>query len=152
MNSRLASYPAAIFELMGFTIAIVLIAVINIVASSIISIAVSWKLGLVGVFAAVPPMMIAGWTQIRVETKMDADIDRRFSSSASLASESIMAIRTVSSLAIEKAFLKRYTDELDRAVAGSKTPLLHMKAWYALTQAIEHFVIALGFWSVFIAI
>lgn len=146
MNSRLSSYPAAIFELMGFTIAIVLISVINIVASSIISIAISWKLGLVGVFAALPPMIIAGWGRLRLETRMDADIDKRFSHSASLASESIMAIRTVSSLAIERAFLKRYTDELDHAVAGSKLPLFHMTAWSALTQSIELFVLALGFW------
>ncbi|KAL0935491.1 multidrug resistance protein [Colletotrichum truncatum] len=146
MNSRLSSYPAAIQELMGFTIAIILMAVINLVASSIISIVIAWKLGLVGVFAAVPPMLIAGWTQLRLETKMDSDIDKRFSHSASIASESIMAIRTVSSLALERKLLDKYVNELDHAIAGSRRPTLFMRVWFALTQAIEHFVLALGFW------
>lgn len=39
--SRLDSYPQAILELMGFTVAIILMSVINIVASSVLAIVVS---------------------------------------------------------------------------------------------------------------
>ncbi|KAH7368862.1 P-loop containing nucleoside triphosphate hydrolase protein [Plectosphaerella cucumerina] len=146
LTSRLSSYPESIYELMGFNIALMLMAIITVIASSILSIIVSWKLGLVGVFAGLPPMLLAGYTRIRVETRMDSDIDKRFSQSASIASENITAIRTVSSLAIESTVLARYTDELDTAIAGSRAPLFHMMFYFSCTQSIEYFILGLGFW------
>ncbi|RTE83523.1 hypothetical protein BHE90_001939 [Fusarium euwallaceae] len=144
--SRIDSHAQAIFELMGFNISLVLNNIVNILSCSILSIAISWKLGLVGVFAGLPPMLLAGWVRIRLETKMDADIDERFSISASIASETITAIRTVSSLAIEKTVLQRYTNELDAAISGSIIPFCNMMVWFSLTQSIECFILALGFW------
>lgn len=144
--SRLSTYPEAIYELMGYNIALIVMAAINVLASSVLAIVVSWKLGLVGVFAGIPPMLLAGYTRIRVETRMDGEIDKKFSRSSAIASETIMAIRTVSSLAIEKAVLQRYTDELDTAISGSKAPLFHLMIYFSLTQSIEYFILALGFW------
>lgn len=148
LTSRLSSYPESIYELMGFNVALILMAAITVIASSVLSIVVSWKLGLVGVFAGLPPMLLAGYTRIRVETAMDADIDKRFSHSASIASENITAIRTVSSLAVESTVLKRYTDELDTAIAGSRGRLFHMMIYFSATQSIEYFILGLGFWYV----
>ncbi|RSL94411.1 hypothetical protein CDV31_014325 [Fusarium ambrosium] len=144
--SRIDSHAQAIFELMGFNISLVLNNIVNILSCSILSVAISWKLGLVGVFAGLPPMLLAGWVRIRLETKMDADIDERFSISASIASETITAIRTVSSLAIEKTVLQRYTNVLDAAISGSILPLCNMMVWFSPTQSIECFILALGFW------
>ncbi|KAL2876108.1 hypothetical protein SGCOL_008647 [Colletotrichum sp. CLE4] len=79
----------------------------GLVASSILSIAVSWKLGLVEAFADVPPLLLSGYARIRIEEKMDADIDAKFSASASIASETVKHIRTISSLAIERSMLRR---------------------------------------------
>ncbi|KAK6224273.1 ATP-binding cassette sub-family B member 5 [Colletotrichum tabaci] len=146
LTSRIESNTQAVTELMGFNVALVTMSLVNVVASSILGIAVSWKLGLVGVFAGIPPMLLAGYARIRIETKMDAEIDRKFSASASVASETVNAIRTVSSLAIERSMLQRYTGELDAAISGSLLPLCNMMVWFALTQAIEYFILALGFW------
>ncbi|CAI4216063.1 unnamed protein product [Parascedosporium putredinis] len=129
LTSRLDTHAQAIFELMGFNVAILLVALISVLVSSILSIAVAWKLGLVG-------------------TKMDADVDRRFSKSASIASESVTVIRTVSSLAIEEDVLRRYRFELDTAVKRSAPQLFSMMIWFSLTQSIEYFILALGFWLV----
>ena len=49
--SRLDSYPQAILELMGFNVALILLGVINVVASSVLALIVSWKLAVVAVFA-----------------------------------------------------------------------------------------------------
>lgn len=133
---------------MGFNVAILLVALISVLVSSILSIAVAWKLGLVGVFAGLPPMLLAGYVRIRLETKMDADVDRRFSKSASIASETVTVIRTVSSLAIEEDVLRRYRFELDTAVKRSAPQLFSMMIWFSLTQSIEYFILALGFWFV----
>ncbi|SPO04683.1 probable ABC multidrug transporter [Cephalotrichum gorgonifer] len=110
--SRLDSYPQAILELMGFTVGIILMSAINIIATSVLAIAVSWKLGLVGVFVGLPPMMIGGYARVRLEAKMDDEMGRRLSASASIASESVMAIRTVSSLAIESTVLRKWGSKL----------------------------------------
>lgn len=146
LTSRIDSYAQSIFELMGFTIAIISMALVSVFVCSILSIAFSWKLGLVGVCAGIPPMLLAGYARIRLETKMDADIDSKFSKSASIASETVTAIRTVSSLAIEDDVLQRYTTELDTAISGSKASLFTIMIWFSLTQSIEYFILALGFW------
>jgi ATP-binding cassette subfamily B (MDR/TAP) protein 1 len=143
---RLDSYPQAILELMGFTVAIILMSMINIVASSILAIVVSWKLGLVGVFVGLPPMMVGGYARVRLEAKMDDKMGRRLSASASVASETVMAIRTVSSLAIESIVLRKYVNELDVAISQASGPMFHMMTWFSLTQSVEYFVLALGFW------
>ncbi|KAI1073610.1 P-loop containing nucleoside triphosphate hydrolase protein [Whalleya microplaca] len=146
LTSRIDSYPQAILELMGFNIALVIMCAINIIASSILSIVVSWKLGLVGVLVGLPPIVLAGYARIRLDTKMDNDMGKRFSTSASIASETVMAIRTVSSLAIENRVLQRYTSELDQAIHKTSRSMFHMMVWFSLTQAIEYFILALGFW------
>ncbi|KAE8372771.1 P-loop containing nucleoside triphosphate hydrolase protein [Aspergillus bertholletiae] len=146
LTSRLDSHPQAILELMGFNIALVVLSAINVLASSILSLAIAWKLGVMGVFVGLPPMLLAGYTRLRLETRMDTDMNKRFSRSASMASEAVLSIRTVSSLAMEENILKRYTNELDQAIKTSARPLFSMMVWYSLTQAIEYFILALGFW------
>jgi ATP-binding cassette subfamily B (MDR/TAP) protein 1 len=131
---------------MGFNVALAFQCIINIIASSILALTYAWKLGLVGVFAGMPPLLLAGFARIRLETRLNAGIDERFSASAAIASESVNAIRTVSSLAIEKSILTKYTVELDRAVWGSTKPLFHMMIWFSFTQSVEFFILALGFW------
>ncbi|KAI8722402.1 hypothetical protein NCS52_00383900 [Fusarium sp. LHS14.1] len=144
--SRLDSYPQAVLELMGFNVALVLLSAINVLASSVLALVVSWKLGLVGVFAGIPPMLLAGYARIRLETKMDTDMGKRFSASSSVASETVTAIRTVSSLAIEETVLTKYTNELDQAISQTAPSMFHMMIWFSMTQAVEYFILAFGFW------
>ncbi|KAG5790319.1 hypothetical protein H9Q69_010628 [Fusarium xylarioides] len=144
--SRIDSQSQVVLELMGFNVALTFQCIINIIASSILALAYAWKLGLVGVFAGMPPLLLAGFARIRLETRLNAGIDERFSASAAIASESVNAIRTVSSLAIEKSVLSKYTAELDRAVWESTKPLFHMMIWFSFTRAVEFFILALGFW------
>ncbi|KAH7147035.1 P-loop containing nucleoside triphosphate hydrolase protein [Dactylonectria estremocensis] len=146
LNSRLNSHPQAILELMGINICFVLVSALSVLACSILSLIVSWKVGLVGVFIGVPPLVFAGLARIRLETRIDRKMSIASLKSASIAPESIMAIRTVSSLAIEDKVLQRYTNELDSAIRRCTPFLFHMMVWFALSQCIEHFVIALGFW------
>jgi len=147
--SRIDSYPQSVFELMGVNVGLILIAIFNVAACSILGIAYSWKLGLAVVFGGLPPMLAAGWLKIRLDMKLDSNISKRNSGSASIASEAITAIRTVSSLAIEGHVLDRYTTELNHAVNGSVKPLAGVMICFAFTQAIEYWFMALGFWYVF---
>lgn len=146
LTSRLESNPQAILEFMGFNVGLILTAVLNVLACSVLGIVYSWKLGLVVVFAGLPPFVGSGWWKIRFDAALDRAISKRNSSSAAVASEAVNAIRTVSSLAIEQSVLDKYFDELDHAVKGSTKPMFTMMVWFALTQSIEYWFMALGFW------
>lgn len=50
LASNLSIYPTNLLELMGFNLMLIFINVVNVVSSSILAIAVGWKLGLVVVF------------------------------------------------------------------------------------------------------
>ncbi|KAL4926789.1 ABC transporter ATP-binding protein [Aspergillus undulatus] len=140
------SYPQAILELMGFNIALILVSVLNLASCSVLAIAHSWKLGLVVVFAGLPPLVGAGFLKIRLDARLDRKTSKRYSASASIASEAVSSIRTVSSLAIEPIILQRYTSELDTAVTTSIQPMMSTMICFGLTQCIEYWFQALGFW------
>lgn len=144
--SRVDSNPQSVLELMGFNVGLIFIAVLNVTVCSILAIAHSWKLGLVVVCGGLPPLLAAGYLKIRYDVKLDNEISKKNASSASIASEAISAIRTVSSLAIEELVLDKYTGQLDQAVSGSLKPVMRVMVWFALTQAIEFWFMALGFW------
>lgn len=133
---------------MGYNVGLILVAILNITACSILAIAYSWKLGLVVVCSGLPPLVTAGYgyLKIRFDAKLDRETSKLQSTSASIASEAITAIRTVSSLAMESSVLGRYTDELDAALAGSKRPVFTMMICFAFTQSIDYWFMALGFW------
>lgn len=148
LATRVDSNPQAILELMGYNIALVFMGILNVTACSILAIAHSWKIGLVVVCAGLPPLIGTGYLKVRSDAKLDRTISERHDTSASIASEAVSAIRTVSSLAIEENVLSRYTAELERAVSGAKRPLSTLMIWFAFTQAIEYWFMALGFWYV----
>lgn len=146
LTSRVDSNPQSILELMGYNIGLILVAVFNIGSCSILAITYHWKFGLVVVLAGLPPLVTAGYLKIRFDAKLDREVSKNYSASASIASEAITAIRTVSSLTIEESVLDKYTKELDKAVASSEKPLLRMMVCFAFTQSIEYWFMALGFW------
>ncbi|EUC38190.1 hypothetical protein COCCADRAFT_997 [Bipolaris zeicola 26-R-13] len=146
LTSRIDAYPQAVFELMGFNIGFILIAGLSIIICSILGIVYAWKLGLVIVLAGTPAVIGFGWIKMILDGRLDRLVAKRLSTSSAIASESTTAIRTVSSLGIERAILDRYTFELDQVVKGSRQPLLFVMFWFALTQASEYWFMALGFW------
>ncbi|PLB50050.1 multidrug resistance protein 1, 2, 3 [Aspergillus steynii IBT 23096] len=144
--ARVDSNPQAILELMGYNIGLVLIAALNLFACSILALVYSWKLGLVVVCAGLAPLVGSGYLKIRLDAKFDRDTSKRYLVSASIASEAVTSIRTISSLAIEHSVLERYTRELDAAMADLKRPLFTVMVSFAFTQSAEHWFMALGFW------
>lgn len=128
------------------TIALIILGIVAIASCAILALAYGWKLGLVIIFAGLPPLLLSGYAHVKIEANIEARISKRFSESASIASEAVSAIRTVSSLAIETSVLDKYTRELDRATADSTTPILLMMVPFAITQTVEYSFLALGFW------
>lgn len=146
LASNLSIYPTNLLELMGFNLMLIFINVVNVVSSSILAIAVGWKLGLVVVFGALPPIVFSGYLRIRLEFKLEEDTGKRFASSAALASEAVSAIRTVSSLALERHIVSRYEDRLRGVAQRGIKALTWTMFWYSLTQSVSFLAMALGFW------
>ncbi|OAA65685.1 ABC transporter, transmembrane domain, type 1 [Niveomyces insectorum RCEF 264] len=144
--SRLASEPAALQELLSSNVALILTICVNLASSCILAIAVGWKLGLVLVFGALPPLVAAGHARMRLELKLDDDTAARFANSAGLASEAVRAIRTVASLALERDILAAYEASLRSSSKTAIWSLASTMFWYALSQSISFLSMALGFW------
>ncbi|KAM5372998.1 hypothetical protein ACJZ2D_007209 [Fusarium nematophilum] len=145
LTTSLGIFPQEIKELMGFNIALIIVSILTVLACGILSICISWKLSLVGVFAIIPPMILAGYARVRLEGKMNADAEKMFLKSSSVGSEGIMAIRTVSSLAMENRILQRYASELDAGIRAAAPSMFHMMVWSSLTKSVEYLILALGF-------
>ncbi|PZC95879.1 MdlB, ABC-type multidrug transport system, ATPase and permease component [Pyrenophora tritici-repentis] len=146
LASNISAYPDNLRELMGFNLSLILVNIVNVGASSILAIAVGWKLGLVIVFGALPFIIFAGYLRIRLEFKLEELTGKRFASSTALASEAVSAIRTVSSLALERHILATYENRLRGVARDGIKALFWTMFWYGLSQSVSFLAMALGFW------
>ncbi|KAK0655190.1 P-loop containing nucleoside triphosphate hydrolase protein [Cercophora newfieldiana] len=144
--THLSQEPQSLQELLSFNVALLLIVIINLVSSCILAIVSGWKLGLVLVFGALPPLVFSGYLRIRLEFKLDDDTSTRFADSTAIASEAVLAIRTVASLALERQILDRYETSLRHIAKTSLKSLMWTMFWYSLSQSISFLAMALGFW------
>ncbi|KAK3367251.1 P-loop containing nucleoside triphosphate hydrolase protein [Lasiosphaeria ovina] len=144
--SHLASEPQRLQELLSFNLGLLVIIAINLVSSCVLAIVVGWKLGVVLVFGALPPLVLSGYLRIRLDFKLDADTAARFADSTALAAEAVMAVRTVASLALERVVIARYEARLRDIAAKSLGSLGWTMFWYALSQSISLLAMGLGFW------
>ncbi|KAL8243603.1 hypothetical protein R6Q59_009861 [Mikania micrantha] len=146
LSSKLSSVPAAVQELMSANFGLILNVITNVISSSVVAIAFGWKLGLVMVFGGLTIILVGGYIRIRLDQKLDAVTGEQFSASAGLATETVTAIKTISSLTLETAVLRQYSDAMQDIVStvikGSVVALLP----YAISQSVDFLVVALGFW------
>jgi ATP-binding cassette, subfamily B (MDR/TAP), member 1 len=146
LAGKLSEFPTQLQELLGFNLSLILIILINLISSSVLGLIAGWKLGLVVVFGALPPVVFAGYLRVRLEVKLDNDTSSRFSDSAALAAEAVSEIRTVVSFTLERHILEQYQEKLSGIAKKSIKMLLWTMFWFSLTQSISLLGIALGFW------
>ncbi len=146
LTAKITSLPSSLQDLLSVDLLAMSIVVVNVVSSSVVALVYGWKLGLVMVLGGFPILLAAGYTRIRVEMSLDSRNSERFAESASLASECVLAIKTVSSLTLESLILERYSDLLGGIVKRSIRSLLWNLWLYALSQSMEFLIMPLGFW------
>jgi ATP-binding cassette subfamily B (MDR/TAP) protein 1 len=146
LTSHLSTMPTSLEELFGFNLIIIIVVFMNITGSCVLALVIGWKLGLAVIFGALPPLAISGYIRIRMETKLENEVSECFSQSAGLAGEAVAAIRTVSSLALEKYIVARYQASLSSVLQRSIKQIRWTMLWYSLSQSIEFLAMALGFW------
>lgn len=144
--SRLSSDPTQFQELVSLNVSLVLINLVQILASSVLAISYAWKIGLVVVFGGLTVLSFAGYLRIRLEMILEESTIKKFAGSAALASEATNSIRTVSSLALERTILREYQGRLANVERESVRSLIWTMFWFALTQSVNLLAMALGFW------
>jgi len=103
----------------GFSIALILVFIIDILACGILAIVMGWRLGLVGVFGCHPVLFLAGYFRMRLDASTQDRCASNFLESARFGTEAIEAIRTISSLNMEEKVIERYDGRLRKAVLTS---------------------------------
>ncbi|KAH7112747.1 hypothetical protein B0J13DRAFT_657575 [Dactylonectria estremocensis] len=144
--SRLSTEPTSLQELLSMNVALIMINIITVLSSAILAIAYGWKLGLTLVFGALPVLVIGGYARVRLEYKFDDDTAAQFAKSSNLASEAVLGIKTVSSLALEGAVVERYSSALQGLSNEAIASLGWKMMFYALSQSASFLAMALGFW------
>jgi ATP-binding cassette subfamily B (MDR/TAP) protein 1 len=142
LTSGLSQNPEKISGLGGSTLGAMVQSFITVLGGSIIGLCYGWKLALVGI-ACMPFVISAGYIRLRVVVMKDQINKRTHADSAQLACEAAGAIKTVASLTREEDCLKIYSKSLEEPLRVSNRSAFNSTFWYALSQSMVFFVIAL---------
>jgi len=146
LTASLSSDTTQIQQLMATEMSMALIAVVNLVGCIIISFVYGWKLSLVGLFAALPLILAAGYLRVRLEMEFAKTNAKVFENSSQFAAEAVGAFRTVLSLIMEDMIGNRYEALLKGHVAKAFSSAKYSTVVFAASDSIELAVMALTFW------
>ncbi|KAH4931961.1 hypothetical protein HBI79_104570 [Parastagonospora nodorum] len=146
LTSRLSSDCTQLQQLMSTEMSFALIAVVNMVGSTIIAFVYGWKLCLVGLFSAAPIILAAGYMRMRIEIQFEKDNAKVFENSSQFASEAVGAFRTVLSLIMEDMIGDRYESLLKSHVKEAFASLRFGTLVFAGSDSIELACMALVLW------
>jgi ATP-binding cassette subfamily B (MDR/TAP) protein 1 len=106
---------------------------------------VAWKIAIV-LLAAVPVVLVSGFLRLRILAKMEQRHETAYLDAASLATEAVKAIRTVSALGREKDIARLYTAAIDKPYRESRKFIVTGNFWLAFALSITYFVYALAYY------
>ncbi|KAF2870724.1 leptomycin B resistance protein pmd1 [Massariosphaeria phaeospora] len=146
LTSRLSSDTTQLQQLMGTEMCMALIACVNLVGSTIIAFVYGWKLSLVGLFCALPPILAAGYLRFALEMKFEKMNAAVFEDSSQFATEAVGAFRTVLSLIMEDVIGDRYQSLLSEHVKAAFKSAKFGTIVFAASDSVEMACMALTFW------
>jgi ATP-binding cassette, subfamily B (MDR/TAP), member 1 len=117
----------------------------NLLTATILSIALSWRLGLI-IIAGVPTLLGAGYLRWRLLGIFEEKMTSRAIQSAESASESITSMRTVLSLGGERAVLENYRVALLASSRNSYGSTFRSAFLFAFSQSLTYMVNAFSIW------
>ncbi|KAF9242530.1 P-loop containing nucleoside triphosphate hydrolase protein [Melanogaster broomeanus] len=145
LTSNLSDNPQKINGLAGVTLGAIIQVIANLTGGSVIGLAYAYKPALVGI-ACIPIVVSPGYIRLRVVVLKDQHNKSAHESSAQVACEAVASIRTVASLTWEEGCLNRYSTSLEKPLRRSNTTAWWSHMFYAFSQSVSFYVIALVFW------
>jgi len=169
LTARLASDPVQLQQLLGSNMVMVLISIFGLIGCVTVALLFHWKFALIVIGSSLPIILAGGWYRVRHEIRFEARNNEVFAESARFATEAIGAMRTVTSLTLERAVCQRYakllTDHINRAwriarfscvvfAASDSLVLLCMAfaLWYGGMLLSRFEILAFNFLVVYLAI
>jgi ATP-binding cassette subfamily B (MDR/TAP) protein 1 len=146
MTSRLSMHPSQLQSLLSSNIGLILIVVVNILSCSILALVKGPQLAIVIIVGTLPPLFLAGFLRMRIDSTSQAELSKMYHESARFASEAVGAIRTVSSLTLERKILQNYESRLRDSSAGQLRRKLFSMLLLAFGQSTEIGVYGFAFW------
>ncbi|GAM83313.1 hypothetical protein ANO11243_013000 [Dothideomycetidae sp. 11243] len=143
--ASLNSDAAQLGCLSGVAIGTVLTVGTSVIGGIILAHIVAWKIALV-LLCAVPVMVAAGYTRLRVLALAESRHRSAYNEAAAVASEACSNMRTVASLGRESGVLQLYRSALKQPYKSGIRFTLTSNALLALSLSITYFVYALAYW------
>jgi ATP-binding cassette, subfamily B (MDR/TAP), member 1 len=137
LTSRLSTDPQRLQDLVSSNLGLILIVIVNLLGSCILALGVGWKLSLVAIFGCLPPLFFAGFMRMRLEMQSQDRNAKMYQESARFASEAVGAIRTVSSLTLEKKVLDGYGKRLDHSVRKAYKHIAISMFLFGLSESLD---------------
>ncbi|RFU81921.1 abc multidrug transporter mdr1 [Trichoderma arundinaceum] len=145
LTSFLSTETKHLSGVSGVILSTILMVSATLMASMVIALAIGWKLALVCI-SIVPVLLFCGFCRVSMLARFQAQSKKIYETSASYACEATSAIRTVASLSREDDVLATYHSQLFNQARVSLISTLKSSLFYALSQALTFFCMALGFW------
>lgn len=146
LTARVSGDSTQLQQLMSTEMSMAAIAVVNLLGSTIIAFVYGWKLSLVSLFAALPPILAAGYLRLSLEQKFEATNAAVFEESSQFGTEAVGAFRTVISLIMEDLISERYETLLRHHVKVAFSKARLSTVVFAASDSVELACMALTFW------
>ncbi|KAF2443473.1 ABC transporter [Karstenula rhodostoma CBS 690.94] len=145
LTSFISTEPSSIAGVGCYAVGTYIMALTTLIGAMAASIAVGWKLGLVG-SATVPILLVCGLLRYRVMAHLDAHLRKDYQETASLSSEAVSSIRTVISLNRESSVMLAFHGQLAQQNSTSIRASLRSLALFSFSQSASMLCTALGLW------
>ncbi|KAM0262605.1 hypothetical protein ACHAQJ_001650 [Trichoderma viride] len=145
LTSFLSTETKHLSGISGVILGTILMVTTTLTASMAVALAIGWKLALVCI-SIVPVLLFCGFCRVSMLARFQGQARKAYEASASYACEATSAIRTVASLSREYDVLATYQTQLEDQARASLLSVLKSSFFYALSQALTFFCMALGFW------
>ncbi|KAM0324056.1 hypothetical protein ACHAQA_008244 [Verticillium albo-atrum] len=146
LTARLATDPTQLQQLLGTNMAFVLISVFNVAGCVVIGLVFGWKLTIVALCTSTPLIVAAMFYRVRHEMRFEAMNNAVFAESAKFASESIAAMRTVSSLTMEAGICGRYQNLLREHIGAAFRKSVFSVMLFSFSDSISLLCMAFVLW------
>lgn len=145
LTGTLSRDAQAVEGLGGITLGKMLDAFLTVVVSSIISIAIAWKFGLV-LSASIPVLLFCGFYRFYLLSEFEAKVKTENATTSTFACEATSSIRTVVALTRETDVWETYHSKLSAMISKNRPSSLKSAFFYGLCQGSIFFIMALATW------
>ncbi|KAK9313930.1 P-loop containing nucleoside triphosphate hydrolase protein [Lipomyces starkeyi] len=145
LTTMLSQGAQAIEGLTGATFGQIMNSIMIILSGSLVSLIITWKLGLVCI--STMPILIGGaFFRLWVLAQFQSNMKNANQQASSYACESATAIRTVLSLTREKDVLESYHKNIDEQHRISRPATNKSSILYGISQGTQFFIFGLAYW------